>query len=67
MALIICAPFCYEKIVLLHVAQVNQAAAPALAGKKQRTASATAAGFVKVQGGSSEAGQTGIAAFLCRR
>jgi hypothetical protein len=47
--------------------QVNPAAAAPSASKKQRPAAATAGGFVKVQGGSSKAGQTGIAAFLCKR
>jgi hypothetical protein len=49
--------------------QVGQAASAATAGKKQRGAAVTATGggFIKVQGGSSKAGQTGIAAFLCRR
>ncbi|WIA28867.1 hypothetical protein OEZ86_011392 [Tetradesmus obliquus] len=49
-----------------RVGQAAYGSAPA-AGKKQRAAAAAAGGFVKVQGGSSKAGQTGIAAFLCRR
>jgi hypothetical protein len=55
--------------VLLHVVQVNAAAAAAApsASKKQRSAAATAGGFVKVHGGGSKAGQTGIAAFLCKQ
>jgi hypothetical protein len=47
--------------------QFTPAAPAPAASKKQRAAAASAGGFVKVQGGSSKAGQTGIAAFLCRR